>query len=704
MVIRHESLPSHYPRVPSVVISNSTNNGAGGMVHASYSHPSSRHGHHPDHSQAHHLHTQQQHHYHPHQQHVQRYSYANHLHHYSHHHPVSGPHHPRHSPSNQSPSHHAAAALQSMQQQQLSYSYHYHPAGPPPKHGPFVPPQQLQHGHNRHMYPMATSSPSSKHAARNVTRTNSAEENSSAQPSNTPCGFNMLIAAATSESMNSIDESDPSSESKGPNKGILKKNPRGKQVVSSCENVDESQKKQKEHEQARASYETEDRRSPSSSPAELCDEVRIAKNEDQSELAKLDETILSAGPLKKRRKIDELSIDDEDETQKKSETASLFFLDRLHALLTNDAEDKTCDEDVSKAMEWLPQGKGFRVLRWDVLSEKVLPRYFSEWESRKANEKHDCNEWIHMFRGYLKECGFQEVKFGKEFGSFRHESFIRDDPKLVRKITFQHERTDLSPTCDYNDDIGRSGSSLDGGMEWRSARSVAHSIFKLPRTGVVQSNADHEERTPGLASLGESQSHPSYLHMPVLTTTATASFSETWGITDERNNRENHHNPTRLNSHPPSNTHFPRPYPPYNSIRRESKEGEVAVGRSPKIIRFREDLPGDDEGPHSQSRISHHLSSRSSSMPAIEISPYETSNSPCKAESRLNETKHINDNKQTLHYDVVQITPNPEYDHATTSLKHVHFPVSRRGGRGMSRGGAVVRPVPISRHGRNASH
>lgn len=241
-------------------------------------------------------------------------------------------------------------------------------------------------------------------------------------------------------------------------------------------------------------------------------------------------------------------------------------------------------------------------------------------------------------------------------------------------------------------------------MEWRSARRGAHSIFNLPKTGTEPSDVYNEERPPGLASLGESQSHPSYLHMPVLSTTATASFPETWETADGRNNRDNHHHRTRHNNHHPSDTHFPRPYPPHSSgfRRRESKEGEGSAGRSPKIIRFREDYSGDDEDLRSHSRITRHHASRSTSPPAIEISPHETSNSPPKVESRSME--QMNSDKQTLHYDVVQITPNPDYNHAKTSLKHVHFPVSRRGGRGTSRGGGVIRPVPISRHGRNASH
>ena len=224
--------------------------------------------------------------------------------------------------------------------------------------------------------------------------------------------------------------------------------------------------------------------------------------------------------------------------------------------------------------------------------------------------------------------------------------FIKDEPELINNITPNSDRNDISPTYE----LAQSGSSLDGGMEWRSTRRGAQSIFNLPRT-----DDGHQNRTE--------QPHPSYLHMPVLTTTATASFAENWGSNENRNNCESRH------GRPTSDASFPRPYPPQNSLHRnDSKEG--ASGRSPKIIRFRED----EEAARSHSRMQRH-----GPAPAIEFSPNDGSN-----ESR-DALQH------NIHYDMVQITPNPDYEQPRSTYKP-HFPVSRRGGRG----GSMMRPVPSS--------
>ena len=223
---------------------------------------------------------------------------------------------------------------------------------------------------------------------------------------------------------------------------------------------------------------------------------------------------------------------------------------------------------------------------------------------------------------------------------------------------------ELSPTYD----ITQSGSSLDGGMEWRSTRRVAHSIFKLP--SAEHGQEDHASRE---------QPHPSYLHMPVLTTTATASFAENWGSKEDRSGANNHH-PLSHYGRPNADAYFPRPYPPHTSPHRTESKDEASSGRSPKIIRFRED----EEAARSHSRMHSHAST---TLPMIEISPNDgTSYHP--------DSRGTNNSKSTLQYDMVQITPNPDYDQTRTASFKPHFPVSRRGGRG----GGMMRPVVSSKY------
>lgn len=176
----------------------------------------------------------------------------------------------------------------------------------------------------------------------------------------------MLIAAATSESMNSIDEEEKSA-TQAPiiagttAKGILKKHPRGKQLISPLES---------EEKEAGAVVE--------------------AKEENVQEAQS------SAGPLKKRRKMEEKTLYD-----------VTLFLEKVHKLLSDGASEA--------AWEWMPHGKTFRVLRWDVLADTVLSELFA-----KENIM-DVDALIHSFKGQLKECGFVEVKRGKDYGSYCHE-------------------------------------------------------------------------------------------------------------------------------------------------------------------------------------------------------------------------------------------------------------------------------------------
>ena len=175
----------------------------------------------------------------------------------------------------------------------------------------------------------------------------------------------MLIAAATSESMNSIDEDKVKTVAA---KGILKKHQRGKQLVSPLESVENSDK-----------------------------EVEESNIKSQGTRSKVETQ--SAGPLKKRRKANEETVTAQDRA------VSVCFLEKLHKFLNDNLEPH--------ALEWLPHGKAFRVLRWDVLAGQVLPDVLGK--------ETDVDAMIQLFRGQLKEYGFVELKHGQDYGSYCHE-------------------------------------------------------------------------------------------------------------------------------------------------------------------------------------------------------------------------------------------------------------------------------------------
>ena len=103
------------------------------------------------------------------------------------------------------------------------------------------------------------------------------------------------------------------------------------------------------------------------------------------------------------------------------------------------------------------------------------------------------------------------------------------------------------PPGPYGTEIGHSSSSLE--TPWRKSHNVS-SIFKPRRTN--SRGGDHESKM---------SNHPSHLHVPVLTSSATSSFAETWGT--------EHRSASAASSY---HWHFPPPY-----------------GRSHKTIRFRDD-------------------------------------------------------------------------------------------------------------------
>ena len=208
----------------------------------------------------------------------------------------------------------------------------------------------------------------------------------------------------------------------------------------------------------------------------------------------------SAGPLKKRRKVLISSGSETEEMMKDTATMeegargskndicssiSTRFPNILHSLLTkgnslstetdhNDdmstsAKAATVKEDdnnniiSSSGMEWLHHGKSFRILRYDVLCDEILPKEFvglcsaifptrtntkkevnkevdstieknvDKSDSRDDNhfpeddndkeesERYTDEEWIESFLWHLRSYGYEEIMIGREKGSFRHE-------------------------------------------------------------------------------------------------------------------------------------------------------------------------------------------------------------------------------------------------------------------------------------------
>ena len=79
------------------------------------------------------------------------------------------------------------------------------------------------------------------------------------------------------------------------------------------------------------------------------------------------------------------------------------------------------------AVQWLPNGEAWKVVRWDALRREVLPLYFSEL--RDENGK-GCGT-IDAFIWHLTAWGFEEIKDGTDAGAYRHD--VSDSVSFLEK-------------------------------------------------------------------------------------------------------------------------------------------------------------------------------------------------------------------------------------------------------------------------------
>jgi len=114
----------------------------------------------------------------------------------------------------------------------------------------------------------------------------------------------------------------------------------------------------------------------------------------------------------------------------------------LHEVLTDSKFSRS-------VLEWLPNGKSWRVLRWDDLANKVIPAHFPDLASKEAEEckkeKTATSDRINKFLQHIKRWGFVEMKeVGPEMGSYQHEFFIRIAPNLCKYMKIEKNLVDIA--------------------------------------------------------------------------------------------------------------------------------------------------------------------------------------------------------------------------------------------------------------------
>jgi len=82
----------------------------------------------------------------------------------------------------------------------------------------------------------------------------------------------------------------------------------------------------------------------------------------------------------------------------------------LHDVLTN-------SDFAGNVVQWLPGGKTWKIIRWDALRRKVLPKHFPQLR----DEYGKVVSSIDAFLWHLASWGFEEVQSGPDIGAYTHE-------------------------------------------------------------------------------------------------------------------------------------------------------------------------------------------------------------------------------------------------------------------------------------------
>lgn len=108
------------------------------------------------------------------------------------------------------------------------------------------------------------------------------------------------------------------------------------------------------------------------------------------------------------------------------------FPSLLHNVLSN-------PDLAGNVVQWLPDGKAWKILRWDALRRKVLPKHFSQLQ----DEDGKVGTSIDTFLWHVAAWGFEEVQSGPDVGAYSHEFFRKDAPQLRHQMEFSPKQGEL---------------------------------------------------------------------------------------------------------------------------------------------------------------------------------------------------------------------------------------------------------------------
>lgn len=113
-----------------------------------------------------------------------------------------------------------------------------------------------------------------------------------------------------------------------------------------------------------------------------------------------------------------------------------IFPQRLLAILN--------DTSLSDIVSWLPHGRSFVIIRPDVFTEHVLPKYLPpvvDVAARSGNNHSSGSATKYpSFTRKLNRWGFRQATRGPDTGAFHHPLFRRDEPHLCLNMVCQRSR------------------------------------------------------------------------------------------------------------------------------------------------------------------------------------------------------------------------------------------------------------------------
>jgi HSF-type DNA-binding len=142
------------------------------------------------------------------------------------------------------------------------------------------------------------------------------------------------------------------------------------------------------------------------------------------------------------------------------------------------------DPTLSDIVTWLPHGRSFVIVRPDVFTDQVLPKYLPPVDARSSTK-------YPSFTRKLNRWGFRQATRGPDTGAFHHPLFRRDQPHLCLEMVCQRSRD-------------RSSSSKGGGGTTRQQKNLPakkrHVLLTKETLDMMNSQAPTTTGVPHSAS------------------------------------------------------------------------------------------------------------------------------------------------------------------------------------------------------------